>query len=92
MSSFDGLENLSASSTTIDGTDILPLALRYRAQLNKDSNIGELAAFVCYATCFPDGFLALVDTYVLSLSLSLLLLFTTHAHTHTNTKILPHDI
>jgi nicotinate phosphoribosyltransferase len=64
VSSFDGLETLNAASTTIDGTDILPLALRYRSQLNKDSNIGELAAFVCYAASFPNGFLALVDTYV----------------------------
>jgi len=57
------LETLNTASTTIDGTDILPLALRYRSQLNKDSNIGELAAFVCYAASFPNGFLALVDTY-----------------------------
>ena len=27
------------------------------------TNQGELAAFIAYAQAFPDGFLALVDTY-----------------------------
>jgi len=63
VSSFSGIEDLTAESTTIEGTDILPIALRYRNQLNKDSNIGELAAFVCYAVSFPQNFVALVDTY-----------------------------
>lgn len=31
--------------------------------LNSFSNKGELSAFLSYAYSFPDGFLALVDTY-----------------------------
>eukprot|EP00939_MAST-03C_sp_MAST-3C-sp1_P005116 g5116.t1 len=63
VSSFAGIEDLSGRCTKVGGVDILPIALRYRNQLNKDSNVGELAAFVCQASSFPDKFLALVDTY-----------------------------
>ena len=28
-----------------------------------ETNDAELAAFIAYATAFPDGFLCLVDTY-----------------------------
>lgn len=31
--------------------------------LEDQVSMGELAAFISYATAFPDGFLALVDTY-----------------------------
>jgi nicotinate phosphoribosyltransferase len=31
--------------------------------LKDEANNGELAAFASYAVAFPDGFLALVDTY-----------------------------
>ena len=31
--------------------------------LQEEAHDGELAAFVSYACAFPDGFLALVDTY-----------------------------
>jgi putative nicotinate phosphoribosyltransferase len=37
---------------------------RYRAKLDMlKTNDGELAAFISYALAFPDGFLALIDTY-----------------------------
>jgi len=31
--------------------------------LRNEMNEGEFAAFITYASCFPSGFLALVDTY-----------------------------
>jgi nicotinate phosphoribosyltransferase len=35
-----------------------------RGELGWDqTNLAELAAFIAYAQAFPDGFLALVDTY-----------------------------
>jgi hypothetical protein len=46
------------------------LSQKWRLQLGEDLNIlaseasdGELAAFVSYALAFPEGFLALIDTY-----------------------------
>ncbi len=48
----------------------MALSQRWRLQLGEDLNIlaseasdGELAAFVSYALAFPEGFLALIDTY-----------------------------
>lgn len=53
-----------------DKRDLLELALQYRGQLAKildistdESSEGELAAMVSFAIAFPDGFMALVDTY-----------------------------
>ncbi|XP_063702471.1 nicotinate phosphoribosyltransferase isoform X1 [Culicoides brevitarsis] len=50
--------------------DLLELACNYRSQLSsildistEESSEGELAAMVSYAIAFPDGFMALVDTY-----------------------------
>ncbi|KAK9753071.1 Nicotinate phosphoribosyltransferase C-terminal domain [Popillia japonica] len=50
--------------------DILELAMKYRADVAKilkvvltEVNDGELAAFVAFAASFPNGFIALVDTY-----------------------------
>lgn len=50
--------------------DLLELAVNYRGQLSsildistEESSEGELAAMVSYAIAFPDGFMALVDTY-----------------------------
>jgi len=46
------------------GQDLASLALQYREQLAwQATNEGELAAFVAYALTYPNGFLALVDTY-----------------------------
>uniref|UniRef100_A0A336KBU1 Nicotinate phosphoribosyltransferase n=1 Tax=Culicoides sonorensis TaxID=179676 RepID=A0A336KBU1_CULSO len=50
--------------------DLLEIACTYRDQLSsildistEESSEGELAAMVSYAIAFPDGFMALVDTY-----------------------------
>ena len=43
---------------------LLERVLRYRTELDfQETHDGELAAFVSYAHAFPDGFLALIDTY-----------------------------
>lgn len=44
--------------------ELVPLVMKYREQMGWDeTNEGELAAFIGYATSFPDSFLCLVDTY-----------------------------
>lgn len=50
--------------------DLLEHAIRHRQMLShvldvstEESSEGELAAMVSYAIAFPDGFMALVDTY-----------------------------
>ena len=44
--------------------EFLDMVLEYRSELGYGrTNEGELAAFVSYAQAFPNGFLALVDTY-----------------------------
>lgn len=50
---------------TLDGKDFVAMVKYYRGRLNykSPSNDSELAAFTAYAQAFPDGFLALVDTY-----------------------------
>ena len=67
VSSFSGLhEIVDRRLVGPDGreTDFVDLVLQYRQKLGyMDTNEGELAAFVSYAQAFPEGFLALVDTY-----------------------------
>ncbi|XP_055551144.1 nicotinate phosphoribosyltransferase isoform X3 [Wyeomyia smithii] len=53
-----------------DKRDLLELAINHRIELSKildisteESSEGELAAMVSFAIAFPDGFMALVDTY-----------------------------
>lgn len=52
---------------TLDGKDFVVAVKSYRDRLgckvSGGSNDGELAAFTAYAQAFPDGFVALVDTY-----------------------------
>lgn len=57
---------------TPEGTvrNLLELAVGYRQRLARllevspdESSDGELAAMVSFAIAFPDGFMALVDTY-----------------------------
>jgi nicotinate phosphoribosyltransferase len=67
--SFSSLDEVVTNEMKTDKGDIvklLPLVLKYRNELGgsyKLTNDSELAAFIAYATSFPDGFLALVDTY-----------------------------
>ncbi len=67
IQSFSGLNEVTNRTLEdSNGTkhDLVDLALKYRKELNlTNSNEGELAAFIVYAQTFPDGFLALVDTY-----------------------------
>ncbi len=67
VSSFEGLKEITDPNLAgPDGRehDFVDLALRYRRRLDyRETNDGELAAFISYARAFPDGFLALVDTY-----------------------------
>ncbi len=67
VSAFFGLDEIADPHLAgPDGTahNFLDLVLQYRHKLRYDhTNDGELAAFISYAQAFPDGFLALVDTY-----------------------------
>lgn len=50
---------------TLDGTNFIEAVKSYRDRLGSKatSSESELAAFTAYAQAFPNGFLALVDTY-----------------------------
>eukprot|EP00750_Incisomonas_marina_P033725 INCI9937.4.p1 GENE.INCI9937.4~~INCI9937.4.p1 ORF type:complete len:597 (+),score=110.52 INCI9937.4:153-1793(+) len=74
--SFHSLEELDDVETKVaspDGssqTDLMPLAIAFRAALAEHfggagatTNDGELASFLAYAAAFAPSFLALVDTY-----------------------------
>ncbi|XP_055635582.1 nicotinate phosphoribosyltransferase isoform X3 [Toxorhynchites rutilus septentrionalis] len=74
ITSFTGIQELKTRvlqhKETGDKRDLLELAVQHRAQLSKvldistdESSEGELAAMVSFAIAFPDGFMALVDTY-----------------------------
>lgn len=68
VQSFRSLEALMANSKYASddpmGESFVRDILRFRKELGFDhANEGELAAFIAYARAFPDGFLALVDTY-----------------------------
>ncbi len=67
ISSFAGTDELESSTITDkEGKqhEFVELVQGYKRKLNLgDPNQGELASFIAYAQSFPDGFLALVDTY-----------------------------
>uniref|UniRef100_A0AAG5DW09 Nicotinate phosphoribosyltransferase n=1 Tax=Anopheles atroparvus TaxID=41427 RepID=A0AAG5DW09_ANOAO len=74
ITSFTGIDELKTRvlQHKEDGTtrDILELAMEHRTNLasvldvsTDESSEGELAAMVSFAIAFPDGFMALVDTY-----------------------------
>lgn len=58
------LKNKSIKDSQGNRHDFLESVMKYRAELAFDgTNEGELTAFIAYAQAFPNGFLALVDTY-----------------------------
>ncbi|HEX2988405.1 MAG TPA: nicotinate phosphoribosyltransferase, partial [Chloroflexota bacterium] len=67
VQSFMGLKDLKSRNIVgPDGRehDLVELVLRYREELGGNrTNEGELASFIAYAQAYPQGFLALVDTY-----------------------------
>ncbi|KAL7438147.1 hypothetical protein ACHAXH_008404 [Discostella pseudostelligera] len=70
VQSFTSLDSVEGASVkrrkggSDDMVELLPLALQYREETGwTDTNEGELAAFIGYASSFPDGFLCLIDTY-----------------------------
>eukprot|EP00005_Dracoamoeba_jomungandri_P001969 CAMPEP_0174261366 /NCGR_PEP_ID=MMETSP0439-20130205/11384_1 /TAXON_ID=0 /ORGANISM="Stereomyxa ramosa, Strain Chinc5" /LENGTH=525 /DNA_ID=CAMNT_0015345827 /DNA_START=222 /DNA_END=1799 /DNA_ORIENTATION=+ len=63
-SDITGERRFLVDKNTGEDRDIFKLAMQCRQELHfTETNAGELAAFVAYARAFPDGFLALVDTY-----------------------------
>lgn len=73
ITSFSGLELLIRNlrhKTTGVVRDLLEMAIEHRQRLSslmkvspEESSDSELAAMVSFAIAFPDGFMALVDTY-----------------------------
>lgn len=70
VQAYGALEEVS-NLTLMDKNDgdeklLLPLVLKYREEYGDrylTTNDGELAAFIAYASAFPDTFLCLIDTY-----------------------------
>ena len=61
--SFESEEDI-ANSRTVDGQDLLPMALKYREELGwTGTKLAELYAFISFASAYPDGFSALIDSY-----------------------------
>lgn len=74
ITSFSGFSELKTRNikhkNTGEKRDLLELAIGHRNELSRtmevsteESSEGELAAMVSFAIAFPDGFMALVDTY-----------------------------
>lgn len=58
------VKNVKGGEGEGEMVELLPLVLEYRKDMGwQDTNEGELAAFVGYATSFPNTFLCLIDTY-----------------------------
>ncbi|XP_060076292.1 nicotinate phosphoribosyltransferase-like isoform X2 [Ylistrum balloti] len=74
VTSFTDLETIADETLMRKGTEepvkFLPICKKWQKKLTSilgflDDQVsdGELAAFISYASAFPDGFLALIDTY-----------------------------
>jgi len=64
FSRLDGLNSRDLKTSNGQIVNFVNLVLKYRERLGwANTNDGELAAFIAYAQAFPQGFLALVDTY-----------------------------
>ncbi len=67
ISSYANLDDLHTNKLLDkDGNekDFVEAVMKYREELGfEDTNEGELASFIAYAQSYPNGFLALVDTY-----------------------------
>jgi len=74
ITSFNGFSELKTTTLTPKNggkpLDLLKLALNWKEALlpifkviSSEASEGELAALISFAIAFPDGFMALVDTY-----------------------------
>lgn len=64
FSSFDDLPSRALQDSNGKEVDFVEMVLETRKELGyKGTKDGELTAFIAYAQSFPEGFLALVDTY-----------------------------
>ncbi|KAL9179368.1 hypothetical protein ACHAXT_008658 [Thalassiosira profunda] len=60
----EGLKVKKIEGGSDELVELLPLVMQYRKELGwHETNEGELAAFVGYASSFPNVFLCLIDTY-----------------------------
>jgi nicotinate phosphoribosyltransferase len=63
------LNNSVVDKRTGNSVPLLPAVIKYRQEMGSTNsrysttNDGELAAFIAYASAFPDSFLCLIDTY-----------------------------
>lgn len=64
FSGFDDLKQREIEDARGNRVGFVEKVLAYREELSfHDTNDSELVSFIAYAQAFPDGFLALVDTY-----------------------------
>ncbi|XXQ36805.1 Nicotinate phosphoribosyltransferase [Plasmodiophora brassicae] len=63
FTSMDDLKTTTIVSPTGEPVEFAALCTAYRDRLGVSTNTSELAAFISYAQAFPNGFLALIDTY-----------------------------
>mmetsp|Transcript_43834 Transcript_43834/g.77040 ORF Transcript_43834/g.77040 Transcript_43834/m.77040 type:complete len:592 (+) Transcript_43834:52-1827(+) len=60
----EGVKVKRVKGGTEEMVELIPLVMKYREELGwQETNEGELAAFVGYASSFPNMFLCLIDTY-----------------------------